>query len=84
MATDENRSLIQKIGSTGMLEIALASRLAKKSKEVNDLTARFEATRASRGVKETRIRDEFAVIRQETHCCAQAEHAHADVADWAR
>ena len=61
LLTDENRSLNLRMGSVDHNELATKRQLDEKSKEFDDLTARFEAMHASQGVTESRIRDEFAI-----------------------
>ena len=64
----EHRSLNQKMGSAGMTDFALTKKFAEKSKEFDDLTARFEA-----------MRTEFAMIKQDnTKFFAQVEQVDAE------
>ena len=82
MLSDENRSLTQKMGKQGTGEAALAKKLAEKSKEFDDLTAKLGSMQSSsQGVMENRIREEVNKIQQEHFKLhVQAEHAQAEIA----
>ena len=66
LLSDENRTLSQKVGLQGAGEAAMSEKLAEKSKEFDDLTARLESTQSSQGVMDHRIREELTNIQQET------------------
>ena len=82
LLSDENRSLTQKMGKQGTGEAALAKKLAEKSKEFDDLTAKLGSMQSSsQGVMENRIREEANKIQQEHFKLhVQAEHAQAEIA----
>ena len=58
MLIDENRPLAQQMGKQGTGEAALAKRLAEKSKEFDDLTAKLGSMQSSQGMMENRMREE--------------------------
>ena len=62
-----------------MTELALTKKLAEKSKDIDDITARLEAMRTSQWVTETHIRDFIVRMQEHTKRIAQVEHAHAEV-----
>ena len=66
----------------GTGEAALAKKLAEKSKEFDDLTAKLGSMQSSsQGVMENRIREEANKIQQEHFKLhVQAEHAQAEIA----
>ena len=79
LLTDEIRSMNFKMGSIEQHELAAKRKLAEKSKEFDDLTARFEAIHTSQGETESLIRDEIAMIQQENlKLHVQVEHSHAE------
>ena len=80
LLSDENRSWMQQMGYIGRKERALTETLAEKSKVFDDLAARFEASRTSHNVGETRIRDELSMIKSENmQLRAQMERANGEV-----
>ena len=69
------------MGKQGTGEAALAKKLAEKSKEFDDLTAKLGSMQSSQGAMENRIREEVNKIQQERlKLHVQAEHAQAEIA----
>ena len=82
---DENRSLSQQLGTTGLRERALTGKLTEKSEEFYDVVVVFYSMRATFNVGESKLRDEFSMLKGENmQLRVHMEWANDEVARVAR